>query len=59
MVFLLAFGIGHCAVIVGTGTVTGKVQKYLDWGEGSKTIHWTKRICGVLVIFGGVYLLIK
>ena len=59
MVFLLAFGIGHCSVIVGAGTLTGKVQKYLDWGEGSKTILWTKRICGVLVIFGGVYLLIK
>ena len=59
MVFLLAFGIGHCAVIVGAGTLTGKVQKYLDWSEGSKTILWIKRICGVLVIFGGVYLLIK
>ena len=59
MVFLLAFGIGHCAVIVGAGTLTGKVQKYLDWSEGSKTILWIKRICGVLVILGGVYLLIK
>ncbi len=59
MVFLLAFGIGHCAVIVGAGTLTKKVQKYLDWSEGSKTILWIKRICGVLVILGGVYLLIK
>ena len=59
MVFLLAFGLGHCSVIVGAGTLTGKVQKYLNWSEGSKTILWIKRVCGVLVILGGVYLLIK
>ncbi len=57
LTFLLAFGIGHCAVIVGAGTLTGKVQKYLNWGENSKTILWVKRICGVLVILGGVYLI--
>jgi cytochrome c-type biogenesis protein len=28
---LLAFGVGHCGVIVGAGTLTGKVQKYLNW----------------------------
>ena len=59
MMFLLAFGIGHCAVIVGAGTLTKKVQKYLNWSEESKTILWTKRICGILVFLGGVYLLIK
>lgn len=59
MVFLFAFGLGHCSVIVGAGTLTKKVQKYLNWSEDSKTILWIKRVCGVLVIFGGVYLLIK
>lgn len=57
VIFLLAFGLGHCSVIVGAGTITGKVQKYLNWSEGSKTILWIKRICGVLVILGGVYLI--
>ena len=56
VIFLLAFGIGHCTVIVGAGTLTGKVQKYLNWSEESKTILWIKRICGILVILGGVYL---
>ncbi len=56
VIFLLAFGIGHCSVIVGAGTLTGKVQKYLDWSEGSKTIKWIKRTCGFLVIIGGIYL---
>ncbi|MCW8822494.1 MAG: cytochrome c biogenesis protein CcdA [Ignavibacteriaceae bacterium] len=57
IIFLLAFGIGHCSVIVGAGTLTGKVQKYLNWSENSKTILWIKRICGVLVILGGIYLI--
>jgi cytochrome c-type biogenesis protein len=57
VIFLLAFGIGHCSVIVGAGTLTGKVQKYLNWTEESKIILWIKRTCGILVILGGVYLI--
>jgi cytochrome c-type biogenesis protein len=58
IILLAAFGIGHCGVIVGAGTLTGKVQKYLNWSEGLKTILWIKRICGVLVILGGIYLIL-
>ena len=57
IIFLFAFGLGHCSVIVGAGTLTGKVQKYLNWSESSKAVLWVKRICGVLVILGGVYLI--
>lgn len=57
VVFLFAFAAGHCIVIVGAGTLTGKVQKYLNWSEESKTIIWIKRICGILVILGGLYLI--
>ena len=59
LIFLSAFGIGHCSVIVGAGILTGKVQRYLNWSEESKTILWIKRICGLLVIFGGIYLLMS
>lgn len=59
IVLLSAYGIGHCFVIVGAGTLTGKVQKYLNWSEESKTILWIKRVCGILVICGGIYLLIN
>jgi cytochrome c-type biogenesis protein len=59
IILLAAFGIGHCSVIVGAGTLTGKVQKYLNWSEESKAILWIKRICGVLVILGGFYLLLS
>ncbi len=57
IILLTAFGIGHCSVIVGAGTLTGKVQKYLNWSDGSKTVLWIKRVCGVLVILGGMYLI--
>jgi len=56
---LLAFGLGHCSVIVGAGTLSKKVQQYLNWSEESKTILWIKRICGFLVILGGVYLIMN
>jgi cytochrome c-type biogenesis protein len=58
-VLLIAFGLGHCSIIVGAGTLTNKVQKYLNWSEESKTILWIKRVCGVLVIFGGIYLILQ
>lgn len=57
ILFLLVFGIGHCAVIVVAGTVAKKVQLYLNWSEESKTLLWIKRICGILVIIGGIYLI--
>lgn len=54
---LLVYGVGHCSVIVLAGTSTELVQKYLNWNEQSKGAVILKKICGVLVLFGGVYLL--
>ncbi len=54
---LLAYGIGHCSVIVLAGTFTEKVQQYLNWNERSKGTLWVKRICGLLVMAGGVWLI--
>ena len=53
---LLAYGIGHCAVIVLAGTFTEVIQHYLDWNERSKGAVILKKICGLLVIAGGVWL---
>ena len=53
---LVAYGIGHCSVIVLAGTSTELVQRYLDWNEKSKALTVLKAVCGVLVILGGVYL---
>jgi cytochrome c-type biogenesis protein len=56
-VLLLAYGIGHCSVIVLAGTFAEVVQRYLDWNERSRGAVIVKRICGVLVILGGFYLI--
>ena len=53
---LFAYGIGHCSVIVFAGTFTEIVQQYLRWNEASKGAIILKKICGVLVIIGGIYL---
>ncbi len=58
-ILLLAFGAGHCSVIVAAGTLAGKVQKYLNWSEESKLLLWIKRCCGLLVIIGGIYLIVQ
>jgi cytochrome c-type biogenesis protein len=55
VILLGAFAVGHCSIIAGAGALTGKVQKYLNWSESSKTISIIKKTCGVLVILGGVY----
>jgi len=52
---IAAFGVGHCAVIVGAGGAVGTVQGYLNWTDRSKGALWLKRGAGVLVVLGGVY----
>jgi cytochrome c-type biogenesis protein len=56
-VLLLAYGAGHCSVIVLAGTSTEIVQHYLDWNEKSRGVTILKAVCGVLVILGGLYLI--
>ncbi len=54
---LLAYGLGHCAVIVAAGTSTGWVQRYMNWNEKSRGAVIVKRVCAILVILGGLYLI--
>ena len=56
---LAAFGLGHCSVIVLAGTLTEKLQQYLNWTEKTRGAIIVRRICGVLVILGGIYLILK
>lgn len=57
-VFLLfMYGIGHCSVIVLAGTFTEVVQHYLNWNERSKGAVILKKVCGILVILGGLYMI--
>ncbi len=57
ILLLLMYGIGHCSVIIFAGTFTEVVQRYLNWNEKSKGAIVVKKVCGVLVILGGLYLL--
>jgi cytochrome c-type biogenesis protein len=55
---LFAYSIGHCSIIVLAGSLTETVAHYLKWTERSKGVLIVKRICGILVILGGIYLII-
>ena len=53
---LLMYGTGHCAVIVLAGTFASLVQRYMDWNEKSHGALLLKRVCGILVLLGGLCL---
>jgi len=57
ILLLATYGAGHCSVIVFAGTFTELVQHYLKWNERSKGAVVLKKVCGVLVLLGGVYLI--
>ncbi len=47
----------NCGVIVVAGTFTEVVQNFLNWNETSKAVGRIKNVCGVLVIFGGIWII--
>lgn len=57
VLLLSAYGVGHCAVIVAAGTSTEAVQRYLRWTDRSQGADIVRRVCGILVLCGGLYLL--
>jgi cytochrome c-type biogenesis protein len=54
---LVAYGAGHCSVIVAAGTSTELVQRFLNWNEQSQGVAVVKTICGMLVTLGGLWLI--
>jgi cytochrome c-type biogenesis protein len=57
ILLLLVYGIGHCSVIVFAGTFTEVIQHYMDWNEKSRGAVILKKICGVLILVGGIWLI--
>lgn len=53
---LLAYGLGHCSVIVLAGTSIGWVENYLKWESQGRCVKILKTLSGVLVILAGLYL---
>jgi cytochrome c-type biogenesis protein len=58
VMLVLAYAIGHCTLIVAAGTSAEKVQHVLDWNGRSRGAVWLRRICGLLVLTGTVWLVI-
>jgi len=54
---ILFYVLGHCSIIIIAGTFTSLVRNYLNWNENSKGTVILKKICGILVIIGGMYLI--
>ncbi|HUV08952.1 MAG TPA: cytochrome c biogenesis protein CcdA [Spirochaetia bacterium] len=51
----LTYAIGHCLVIVMAGSFSELVRQFLNWDEKSKGTVIIKRVCGALLIAGGIY----
>ncbi len=56
ILLLAVYGLGHCSVIVLAGTSGSLVQRYLDWSGRSRGTVVVKRVCGLLVVLAGLYL---
>ncbi len=56
VLLLLAYGIGHCSVIVVAGTSTELVQRFMNWNEDSRGTSVVKKACGALVLLGGLWM---
>jgi cytochrome c-type biogenesis protein len=56
---LAAFALGHCGVIVVAGVLANRIGEYLNWSQRTGIAVWTKRVCGFLVVLGGVYMVWK
>jgi cytochrome c-type biogenesis protein len=55
VLLILAFGIGHSAVIALAGGLGHWVQGYLNWSSQSRATGIVKKCAGVLVLLGGAY----
>jgi len=54
---IAAYAIGHCLVIIFAGGFTEAVSHLLKWNEESKAAVILKKVCGILVIITGLYIL--
>ena len=56
VLLLLAYGVGHCALIVAAGASAERVQQVLDWNGNSRGAVWLRRVCGLAVLGGAGWL---
>jgi cytochrome c-type biogenesis protein len=56
VLLLVMYGVGHCSIIILAGTSTEWVRRYLNWSDKTGGGSLLRKICGVLVLLGGLYL---
>lgn len=58
VLLILAFGAGHSMVLAAAGTMSVKIGSYLKWADNSNSLKIFKKICGILIILGGIYFIL-
>jgi cytochrome c-type biogenesis protein len=54
-----AYAVGHSAVIVLAGVLSGAVGAFLRWNEKTRVAARARAILGALVVLGGAYLVLS
>lgn len=56
-ILLFIYAIGHCALIIVAGVVTGFVESYMEAKGVQNFSLWAKRVSGGLITLAGLYIL--
>jgi len=56
IILILLYSLGHCSVIVLAGILGARIQIFLNWDQKSHTTAKLRKICGVILIAVGLYL---
>ena len=59
ILLVIAFSVGHCGIIVAAGTFSSTIQRFLKWNDKTGVVPILRKVCGVLVILGGLYILYR
>lgn len=59
LTIIAAYAAGHCLVIVFAGASVSWVQKIMNWNDRSQSMVICKRVCALLVVMAGLYLIFK
>ena len=56
-ILLFIYAVGHCALIIAAGVVTGFVESYMEAKGVQNFSLWAKRVSGGLITLAGLYIL--
>ena len=59
ILLIFSYAVGHCLLIVISGTAAGFSQRILNLNNNTKALKISKKIIGIIIIIAGIYWLIK